>query len=113
MEIICKDNLPYSIEFKENYKEFCKYIPMPNDFMEECRTVALNVWKALGGVDAGRVDVKADKNGRICFIEVNPLAGLHPIDSDLPILSGMKGIDYQTLIGMIMNSALKRYNLKL
>ncbi len=38
----------------------------------------LDVWKALGAVDAGRVDLKADRNGRICFMEVNPLAGLHP-----------------------------------
>jgi D-alanine-D-alanine ligase len=111
MEIECKDNLPYSVEFKENYQEFCKYIPMAKEFSEECKTVALNVWKALGGVDAGRVDVKADRNGRMCFMEVNPLAGLHPIDSDLPILSRMIGIEYQTLIEMIMKSAIKRHKL--
>lgn len=111
MEIECRDNLPYSVEFKENYQEFCRYLPMPGEFSEECKTVALNVWKALGGVDAGRVDVKADRKGRMCFMEVNPLAGLHPIDSDLPILSRMIGIDYQALIEMIMKSALKRHKL--
>jgi len=112
MEIVCRDNLPYSVEFKENYQEFCKYIPMDNDFAEESKHVALEVWKALGGVDAGRVDVKADRNGRICFMEVNPLAGLHPIDSDLPILSVFSGIKYQDLIERIVGSAIKRYNLK-
>jgi D-alanine-D-alanine ligase len=112
MEIICRDNLPYSVEFKENYQEFCKYIPMDNDFAEESKHVALEVWKALGGADAGRVDVKADRNGRICFMEVNPLAGLHPIDSDLPILSGFAGIKYQELIERIVSSTLKRYNLR-
>lgn len=112
MEIICRDNLPYSIEFKENYQEFCKYIPIGNDFAEESQHVALEVWKALGGLDAGRVDVKTDRNGRICFMEVNPLAGLHPIDSDLPILSGFSGIKYQDLIERIVGSAMKRYNLK-
>lgn len=111
MEIICRDNLPYSVEFKENYKEFCKYIPMDNDFAEESRKVAVNVWKAIGGLDGGRVDVKADRNGRICFMEVNPLAGLHPIDSDLPILSRFSGIEYQVLIERIVRSALRRYNL--
>jgi len=113
MEIECKDNLPYSVEFKENYQEFCKYIPMAQEFSLECKTVALNVWKALGGVDAGRVDVKADRNGKMCFMEVNPLAGLHPIDSDLPILSRMIGIEYQTLMEMIIKSALKRHHLSL
>jgi D-alanine-D-alanine ligase len=111
MEIECKDNLPYSVEFKENYQIFCKYIPMTSEFSEECKTVALNVWKALGGVDAGRVDVKADRNGRMCFMEVNPLAGLHPVHSDLPILSNMIGIKYQALMEMIMKSAIKRHHL--
>jgi len=111
MEIECRNNYPYSVEYKENYKEFCKYIPMAQELSEECKTVALNAWKALGGVDAGRVDVKADRTGRMCFMEVNPLAGLHPVHSDLPILSGMIGIDFQKLMEMIMRSALKRHNL--
>jgi len=111
MEIECKDNLPYSVEFKENYQIFCKYKPMSGEFAGECKTVALNVWKALGAVDGGRVDVKADRNGRICFIEVNPLAGLHPVHSDLPILSNMIGIKYQALLEMIMHSAIKRHKL--
>jgi D-alanine-D-alanine ligase len=111
MEIECKDNLPYSVEFKENYQIYCKYIPLASEFADECNTVAINVWKALGGVDGGRVDVKADRNGRICFMEVNPLAGLHPVHSDLPILSRLTGISYQTLMEMIMKSAIKRHKL--
>jgi D-alanine-D-alanine ligase len=111
MEIECKDNLPYSVEFKENYQIFCKYIPMASEFADECKTVAINVWKALGGSDGGRVDVKADRNGRICFMEVNPLAGLHPVHSDLPILSRLTGINYQSLMEMIMKSAIKRHKL--
>jgi len=111
MEIECRDNLPYSVEFKENYQIFCKYNPMDEELAAECKSVALRVWKAIGGVDAGRVDVKADRNGRICFMEVNPLAGLHPVHSDLPILSNMVGINYQALIEMIMKSAIKRHRL--
>jgi D-alanine-D-alanine ligase len=113
MEIECKDKLPYSVEFKENYQLFCKYSPIDSDLAEECKKVAIDVWKAIGGVDAGRVDLKADRNGRINFIEVNPLAGLHPVHSDLPILSRMSGINYQTLMEMIMKASLKRHNLKL
>jgi D-alanine-D-alanine ligase len=112
MEIECKDNLPYSVEFKENYQEFCKYIPMSKEYIDECKSVALQVWKALRAVDGGRVDVKADRNGRICFMEVNPLAGLHPVHSDLPILSRMIGIEYQALMEMIMKATIKRHHLK-
>jgi D-alanine-D-alanine ligase len=112
MEIICKDNLPYSVEFKENYKQFCKYTPMDKDYSDEAKKVALDVWRALGAVDGGRIDVKADRHGRICFIEVNPLAGLNPIDSDLPILSRFSGLQYDELISRIVNSAIKRNNIK-
>ena len=111
MEVICSDNLPYSVEVKENYQQYCQYKPLDQNIAEECKKVALDAWKAIGAVDAGRVDLKADKNGRICFIEANPLAGLNPIHSDLPILARLYGIDYQKLMEMIMKSALKRLNL--
>ena len=111
MEIFCRDNLPYSVEVKENYQEYCSYTLIDESLTEECKKVALDVWKALGCVDAGRVDLKADRNGRICFIEVNPLAGLNPVHSDLPILSRMCGVEYQSLMELIMKASLKRHNL--
>jgi D-alanine-D-alanine ligase len=108
MEVICANNLPYSVEVKENYQNYCKYRLLDADIIDECKSVALRAWKALDAVDAGRVDLKADRNGKICFIEANPLAGLNPIHSDLPILSRMYGIEYQTLMEMIMKAAIKR-----
>ena len=108
MEVICANNLPYSVEVKENYLDYCTYKPLGSDIVDECKSVALKAWKALNAVDAGRVDLKADRAGRICFIEANPLAGLNPVHSDLPILSRMYGIQYQTLMEMIMKAAMKR-----
>jgi D-alanine-D-alanine ligase len=108
MEVICANNLPYSVEVKENYQNYCSYKPLDADIIDECKSVALRAWKALDAVDAGRVDLKADRYGKICFIEANPLAGLNPIHSDLPILSRMYGIEYQTLMEMIMKTAIKR-----
>jgi D-alanine-D-alanine ligase len=108
MEVICADNLPYSVEVKENYQDYCKYAPLDENIADECKTVALRAWKALEAVDAGRIDLKADRNGSICFIEANPLAGLNPVHSDLPILARMYGIEYQKLMEMIMNSAIRR-----
>jgi D-alanine-D-alanine ligase len=111
MEVICANNLPYSVEVKENYTNYCTYKPLADDIVDECKSVALGAWKALDAVDAGRVDLKADRHGKICFIEANPLAGLNPIHSDLPILSRMSGIEYQTLLEMIMKAAIKRNGL--
>ena len=48
--------------------------------------MALRAWRGLGCLDGGRVDVKMDGDGVVNFIEVNPLAGLHPEHSDLPII---------------------------
>ncbi len=108
MEVITADNLPYSVYVKENYHDYCKYLPLSDDIEEECKAVAVKAWKALDAVDGGRVDVKADRNGRICFIEANPLAGLNPVHSDLPILARMYNIDYQKLMEMIIAAAIKR-----
>ena len=108
MEVITADNLPYSIHVKENYHDYCKYLPLSDDIAEECKAVAVKAWRALDAVDGGRVDVKADRNGKICFIEANPLAGLNPVHSDLPILARMYNIDYQKLLEMIMSAAIKR-----
>ena len=105
---MCANNLPYSVEVKENYQNYCTYAPLDEKISDECRNVALKSWKALEAVDAGRVDLKADRHGRICFIEANPLAGLNPVHSDLPILARMYGIEYQTLMEMIMKAATER-----
>jgi D-alanine-D-alanine ligase len=44
-------------------------------------------------------------------MEVNSLAGLNPVRSDLPILCRLTGISYDQLITDILNSALKRANI--
>jgi D-alanine-D-alanine ligase len=111
MEVITADNLPYSVFVKENYSDYCKYVPLSDDVSQKCKSVAVQAWKALNAVDGGRIDMKADKNGNICFIEANPLAGLNPIHSDLPILARMYGINYQQLLEMIVSAAINRYKI--
>jgi D-alanine-D-alanine ligase len=49
-----------------------------------------------------------DKEGVPHFLEVNPLAGLHPNSSDLVILSRKVGISYAELIGNVMDQAITR-----
>jgi len=78
---------------------------------EDCTRVALGAWRALGCRDAGRVDLRMDAQGRVCFIEVNPLAGLHPVHSDLPIICTMTGFPFQKLVGEILASARRRAGL--
>jgi D-alanine-D-alanine ligase len=83
------------------------YKPATGSIGEECSKTALKVWRGLGCKDGGRVDLKMDSKGIPNFIEVNPLAGLNPVHSDLPILSGMFGISYEELIKSIIESSLE------
>jgi D-alanine-D-alanine ligase len=78
---------------------------------QDCAELALRAWRALGARDAGRVDIRMDARGRPSFIEVNPLAGLHPQHSDLPIICTLAGVSFQQLIGRIMRSARARAGL--
>ncbi len=77
----------------------------------EAAAVALASYRELGCRDAGRVDLRADAQGRVHFMEVNPLAGLHPGHSDLPILCRLAGIPYRDLLDAVMTSATKRCDL--
>jgi D-alanine-D-alanine ligase len=54
------------------------------------------------------VDLRSDAKGLPNFLEVNPLPGLHPEHSDLPILCTLAGIPYRELISRIMKAATSR-----
>jgi len=79
--------------------------------VHRAEAVALEAWQVLGCRDAGRVDLRCDQDGRPQFMEVNPLAGLHPEHSDLPILCNHLGIAYEQLIGDIVQSATNRMHI--
>ncbi len=49
----------------------------------------LAAYRALECRDACRLDFRSDAAGEPVFLEANPIAGLHPTHSDLPILSGL------------------------
>ncbi|MGH8223457.1 MAG: D-alanine--D-alanine ligase family protein, partial [Woeseiaceae bacterium] len=94
----------YSYRNKENCEELVRYrLLAAGKLRREVESLAVRAWRALGCRDAGRIDVRLDEHGQVHFIEVNPLAGIHPRHSDLPIMATMVGIEYTTLIGMIMN----------
>jgi D-alanine-D-alanine ligase len=98
----------YSYLNKEQYEERVRYRLADDEMAGKAGEIALSSWRGLGCRDGGRVDVRADAAGVPNFIEVNPLAGLNPSHSDLPILCRLAGIAYQELIAMIMSSARER-----
>lgn len=114
MEITLKETAEpgsYSYLNKKHYQELVEY-SFPNDPESRLAAeLAFKAWKGLGCRDGGRIDVRSDRHGKPQFIEVNPLAGLHPIDSDLPIICKHEGFTYQELIQIIVDSAKMRMGL--
>jgi len=111
MEIILNEEAEknvYSYTNKEECEELVEYRIAEHSIVEQCEMLALSAWRVLGCEDGGRVDIRCDDSGLPNFIEVNPLAGLHPEHSDLPILSRLNGISYPELIAMIMESSIKK-----
>jgi D-alanine-D-alanine ligase len=98
----------YSYRNKEQYKTLVEYRLANDTQAQRAAEVAMQVWKGLNCRDGGRVDLRMDGRGAMHFIEVNPLPGLHPVNSDLPILCGKLHIGYNELIGSIVRSALQR-----
>jgi D-alanine-D-alanine ligase len=75
------------------------------------REVALAAYHALACRDGARVDLRCDAAGEPCFLETNPLPGMHPVKSDLPIMSRLAGITYPELLGRIVEAAGQRWGL--
>ncbi|MEJ2690396.1 MAG: D-alanine--D-alanine ligase [Deltaproteobacteria bacterium] len=101
----------YSYVNKENCEELVEYrlvSAVDDPVVKKAEQVALDAWRVLGCRDAGRIDLRCDEAGNPQFIEVNPLAGIHPEHSDLPIICTKVGISYRSLIDSIVKSAFKR-----
>ncbi|HZF10102.1 MAG TPA: D-alanine--D-alanine ligase [Thermoanaerobaculia bacterium] len=78
---------------------------------ERARQIALAAYRALSCRDAARIDLRCDAAGEPCFLEANPLPGLHPRIGDLPILSRLAGISHPELLGRIVAAAGERWGL--
>jgi D-alanine-D-alanine ligase len=95
---------------KDEYLDRMEYRLVSGEpLAEEAAQLALSVVEALECRDAARVDLRCDASGRLQFLEVNPLPGLHPVRSDLPIMARLAGIAYDDLLGAIVNAAKERY----
>ncbi|MEW6428302.1 MAG: ATP-grasp domain-containing protein [Thermodesulfobacteriota bacterium] len=111
LEIILLENSDpdvYTYRNKEICEEVVEYRLATDAVARAAMATAVEAYRALGCRDGGRVDLRCDARGVPQFIEVNPLAGLHPEHSDLCILATKVGMPYNGLIGAIVESALAR-----
>lgn len=100
----------YGLEVKRDYRNQVEYAcppRLPKAVVDRIADAALTCYRALGCRDVSRVDFRV-RHGEPVFLEVNPLPGLHPVDSDLVILARLAGWSYDRLIGGILEAALRR-----
>lgn len=98
----------YTAHSKEECESLVTYTFIEDEAAYRASEIALEAWKLLGCRDGGRVDLRSDGRGNIMVMEINPLAGLHPTHSDLPMIWTAAGGEYPSLIGSIVSSALDR-----
>ena len=102
----------YSYHNKEFCDDLVEYRKVDDAEAQQAEATALAAWHALDCRDGGRIDLRSDAKGIPNFIEVNPLAGLHPEHSDLCIIAGKYGISYQALLNEIVTAAIARLGLE-
>ena len=98
----------YTQRNKDECESLVQYRLADGEFAREAEALALAVWRGIGARDGGRVDLRVDARGVLSVIEVNPLPGMHPTHSDLPIMATLAGMSFEALVGAILDSALSR-----
>jgi D-alanine-D-alanine ligase len=80
------------------------------DLKKKLCDLALKTYNAVECRDFGRVDFRVDNKGHAYVLEINPLPSLSTEDV-FQLVAKEIGITYEQMIGRILESALKRYNL--
>ncbi|MCX8126898.1 MAG: D-alanine--D-alanine ligase, partial [Dehalococcoidia bacterium] len=115
MHIVPKQPDPYfvySLEVKRDWERLVRYecpARFPSAVMKRIEESALRAYRTLGCRDFGRLDFRVTPDGVPYFLEINPLPGLNPHSGDLPIMAGLMGLSYESLITAVFDAALGRY----
>jgi D-alanine-D-alanine ligase len=118
LEIVLRDQAEpdvYSYVNKERCEDLVEYrlVQASNDpQVARAEQWALAAWRVLNCRDGGRIDLRCDVSGEPQFMEANPLAGMHPFHSDLPMLATAVGMDYVELIRRLVESAATRRKIR-
>jgi D-alanine-D-alanine ligase len=72
------------------------------------KEVALKTHHALGCFDISRTDIRLSPDNTPYVLEINPLPGLSPRESNFSLMAYAAGMDYDELINSILNNALSR-----
>ncbi|MEG2174484.1 MAG: ATP-grasp domain-containing protein, partial [Oscillospiraceae bacterium] len=91
----------YSYSVKQDFQRYVHYecpATLSCEIEREMMDAARKVYDILGCRDCARVDFRLASDGKIYFIEINPLPGLAPGYSDYPMLAAYCGLPYGELV---------------
>jgi len=117
MRVLPRDKearLVYSLEVKRDWEALVDYecpARLRAGTLREIECFSLRAFEVLGCRDVARLDFRVSPEGKPYFLEINPLPGLNPYNSDLPIMARRMGISYEELISAILKAAFRRYPL--
>jgi D-alanine-D-alanine ligase len=75
---------------------------------ELVKEIALKTHQAVGCYDISRTDIRLSRNGIPYVLEINPLPGLNPTESNFPMMAYAAGMKYEDIIEAILMSASER-----
>jgi D-alanine-D-alanine ligase len=87
--------------------------PIEPALVEDLNWLTAAVFRVSGALDVARVDFRLDihDNLKPYILEINPIPGLAPKISDLVIEAEAAGISHAELVNMILDAALRRYEM--
>jgi D-alanine-D-alanine ligase len=88
--------------------------PLAAEVVEELNWLTAATFRVTACFDVARVDFRLDShdNNKPYILEINPLPGLNPDYSDLPLEAAADGWTYEELVNRILNEAMDRYGLE-
>lgn len=81
---------------------------LPDELRARLQKVSVDAFRALRVRDYGRVDLRFTESGEIYVLEVNASCYLEE-ESEFAMAAGAAGIEYDALIGRIVDAAVERY----
>ena len=108
-------NTVYDYSVKQDYESKVKYVCPANISAKVEKMImdtSVKIYNILGCRDISRIDFRLTDKNELYFIEINPLPGLAPGYSDMPMLAEKNGISYDSLVNMVLSAAIKRYSEK-
>jgi len=97
----------FSAKYQKGKTQYLCPAPLPAKITKQITELARRTYEALGCEGAARVDFRITPRGKPYMLEINTVPGMTET-SLLPMAAGQAGIDYDSLVERILQSALDR-----